>query len=357
MVALSFGSNKKPLLGIDIGSSSVKIVEVVEDKSGYVLNRYAIQPLAEDAVQDGVVADTEAVSAAISSALSSMKAKTKDAALCVSGASVITKTILMSNDFGERQLEQEIELEADQHIPFPLDDVSLDFCVLGPSGESDESNDVLLVACRREAIDVVTDICDDANITAKVIDFEPYAQQRVIRHMMRANDASEDAVAAYIDFGATNFRVKFVHNNQVVYTRDQVFGGAQLESDLAASLGLTPEEAKRQMANPDLLPNDVEEHVLAPFRAQVLQQVTRSLQLFFAATNFNDVDMIILGGGVAVMPGLIDLLKEDLGTTVLLANPAEFMDCSKVRDQKRLKREASALMLACGLAIWGGTHG
>jgi len=158
---------------------------------------------------------------------------------------------------------------------------------------------------------------------------------------------------AMIDIGNAKFDVKIAHRNAIVYSREQVFGVKQLEDDIAIRFDMAAEEAARQLSRPELLPAEAEAELLAPFRAQVLQQITRSLQLFFAATNYNDVDAIVVSGFAPMIPGLMELLKEDLGTSVLKSDPSEFIDTSNIRDQNGLRRDGARLMLASGLALWG----
>lgn len=356
MLSFSLGNNKKPLLGIDIGNTSVKVVEVQAGKDRAELLSYASLDLPESATEDGAVADPVAVAEVLQKAVASMGAKTKNCAMAVTGASVITKTILVSSELNDAQLEVEIELEADQHIPFPLDDVALDFMVLGPSEKADDSNDVLLVACRREAIEVLHDISDSCELKPKVIDFKPYAQLRVLSALMKAEGMEPNAVVALVELGATNFDIKVAHDNEIVYTREQLFGSQELVQNIADRFDISLQEAKRQLSRHELLPAEAEAELIAPFRAQVLQQITRSLQLFFAATNYNDVDAIVISGDAAGLPKLLDLLKEDLGTAVFMASPESFLNCDKVKDKSGLRREGSSLMLACGLAIWGDTR-
>ncbi len=356
MIDIGFGNKKKSLLGIDISSSSIKTVELVCKGDKITLKAFDIMSLPDGAVVDKNIVDVSAVGEALKASITRLGSKVSHAAAAVSGASVITKIIHVSSALSEEQLESQIEIEADQHIPYPLEDVALDFSIIGPSEKSEDTNDVLLVACRKETIDSVVDAFDIANLSAKVVDFEPYAQQRSLAALLDAKEIDEQAVVVLVDIGATATDVSILHDGHVVYNREQVFGGNQLVMDVAARYSLSMDEAERQVKRPELLPESAESDVLSPFRSQILQQITRSLQLFFAATNYNDVDVIVLSGGVAAMSGLQNLLQEDLGTQVVVASPLDFIDSSAVTDQAALEREAPSLMLAVGLALWGDDH-
>lgn len=353
MISLGFGNKNKPLLGIDISSTGIKVVELVKQGGKFVLKGFDVIALPEGAVVDKSVVDVMAVGEALRAVVARSGTKVKDGAAAVAGAAVITKVIAVSAEFKDDQLEGQIEIEADQHIPYPLEDVSLDFSIVGPTEQNEATNDVLLVACRKETVDSIVDTFDLAGLNAKVIDFEPYAQQRALTCLLDAKEIDDKAVVVLVDIGGMTLDVSVFHEGEIIYSREQVFGGKQLLTEISVSYGLSEDEALRQLSRPELLPEGAEEAIIVPFKGQILQQIMRSLQLFFAATNYNDVDTIVLSGGVAALKGLQETLQDDLGTQVLVANPLEFVDGSGVNDQAALVRNAPSLMLAIGLAMWG----
>ena len=354
MISLGFGNKNKPLLGIDISSSGIKIVELVKQGEKFVLKGFDVIALPDGAVVDRSVVDVMAVGEALRTVVSRCGTKVKDGAAAVAGAAVITKVITVPTEFKDDQLEGQIEIEADQHIPYPLEDVALDFSIIGPTEQNDATNDVLLVACRKETVDSVVDAFDLASLNAKVLDFEPYAQQRALTCLLNVREIDPKAVVVLVDIGAMTLDVSVFHEGEMIYSREQVFGGSQLLTEMSVSYGLSEAEARRQLGRPELLPEGAQTAIIDPFKGQILQQVMRSLQLFFAATNYNDVDTIVLSGGVAALGGLQETLQSDLGTQVIVANPLEFVDGSAISDQAELARNASSLMLAIGLAMWGG---
>ena len=247
-------------------------------------------------------------------------------------------------------MESQITLEADQYIPYPLDEVAIDFEVQGPSERNPEQVEVLLAACRRENVDLRADALEMAELTAKVVDVEAYAIERAYTLISPQIDIDEDGAVAIVDIGSTMTTLSVLVGGQTVYTREQLFGGKQLTEEIQRRYGLSVEEAglaKKQGG----LPDDYEPEVLDPFREAVVQQVTRSLQFFFSSSQYNDVDHIVLAGGVASMNGLAELVQNKLGTTTSVANPFANMALTPSVDAMALSNDAPSLMIACGLAM------
>jgi type IV pilus assembly protein PilM len=247
-------------------------------------------------------------------------------------------------------METQLTLEADQYIPYPLEEVSIDFEVQGPSPERDNMVEVLLAACRRETIDTRVEAIESAELIPRIMDVEAYAMERafsLIRHQL---DLEEESTVAVVDIGATMTTLSVLNNGQTIYTREQLFGGKQLTDEIMRRYGLPLEEAglaKKQGG----LPDDYEPEVLEPFKDAVVQQVARSLQFFFSSSQYNDVDYIILAGGVSSMEGLAELVQEKLGTPATVANPFANMSVSPKVNAVALSSDAPAMMIACGLAL------
>jgi type IV pilus assembly protein PilM len=311
---------------------------------------YAVSSLPQDAVIEKNVNDVDGVANAIRSVVAQSRTKLKTAAVAVAGSSVITKIIDMPSGLSDDDMETQLTLEADQYIPYPLDEVAIDFEIQGPSPERDNQVEVLLAACRRETIDTRVEAIEGAELTAKIMDVEAYAMERaytLIRHQL---DLEEDSTVAVVDIGATMTTLSVLNNGQTIYTREQLFGGKQLTDEIMRRYGLPLEEAglaKKQGG----LPDDYEPEVLEPFKDAVVQQVARSLQFFFSSSQYNDVDYIILAGGVSSMEGLTDLVQEKLGTPTAVANPFAEMTISSRVNAVALSSDAPAMMIACGLAM------
>lgn len=347
----SFGKRKStPVLGLDISSTTVKLLELSHNGDRYRVESYGVASLPVDAVIEKSVHDVNGVSNAIRTVITQSKSKLKTVAAAVAGSSVITKVIDMPAGLNDDNMETQLTLEADQYIPYPLEEVAIDFEIQGPSAENPDMVEVLLAACRRETIDARAEAIEAADLTLKVMDVEAYAMERAFGLVQGQLDIDEDNTVAVVDIGATMTTLSVLTNGQTVYTREQLFGGKQLTDEIMRRYGLPLEEAglaKKQGG----LPDDYEPEVLEPFRDAVVQQVARSLQFFFSSSQFNDVDYIILAGGVASMEGLDELVQDKLGTPATVANPFSDMAISSKVNAVALSSDAPALMIACGLAL------
>jgi type IV pilus assembly protein PilM len=346
-----FGKRKStPVLGLDISSTTVKLLELSHTGERYRVESYAVSSLPVDAVIEKNVNDVEGVANAIRNVVTQSKTKLKSAAAAVAGSSVITKIIDMPSGLNEDDMETQLTLEADQYIPYPLEEVSIDFEIQGPSPESDGQVEVLLAACRRETIDARVEAIEGAELLAKIMDVEAYAMERAFALVQNQLDIDDENTVAVVDIGATMTTLSVLTNGQTIYTREQLFGGKQLTDEIMRRYGLPVEEAglaKKQGG----LPDDYEPEVLEPFKDAVVQQVARSLQFFFSSSQYNDVDYIVLAGGVASMEGLDELVQEKLGTPSTVANPFSDMAISSRVNAVALSSDAPALMIACGLAL------
>lgn len=339
-----------PVLGLDVSSTTVKLLELSYTGDRYRVESYAVSSLPQDAVIEKNVNDVEGVANAVRSVVAQSRTKLKAVAAAVAGSSVITKMIDMPEGLSEDDMETQLTLEADQYIPYPLEEVAIDFEVQGPSPENAGQVEVLLAACRRETIDSRVEAVESAELTARIMDVEAYAMERAFSLLQGQLELDDDSTVAVVDVGATMTTLSVLNNGQTIYTREQLFGGKQLTDEIMRRYGLPLEEAglaKKQGG----LPDDYEPEVLEPFKEAVVQQVARSLQFFFSSSQYNDVDCIILAGGVASMEGLSELVQEKLGTPATVANPFAEMSISSRVNAVALSSDAPAMMIACGLAL------
>ncbi|MEM9254233.1 MAG: pilus assembly protein PilM [Pseudomonadota bacterium] len=346
-----FGRKKATqVLGLDISSTTVKLLELSYAGGRYRVESYAVSSLPQDAVIEKNVNDVEGVANAIRTVVAQSRTKLKNVAAAVAGSSVITKLIDMPDGLSDDELETQLTLEADQYIPYPLEEVAIDFEVQGPSPERENQVEVLLAACRRETIDARLQAIEGSELNAKIMDVEAYAMERAFFLLQGQLELDQDSTVAVVDIGATMTTLSVLNNGQTIYTREQLFGGKQLTDEIMRRYGLPLEEAglaKKQGG----LPDDYEPEVLEPFKDAVVQQVARSLQFFFSSSQYNDVDHIILAGGVASMEGLQELVEEKLGTPTAVANPFAQMSISSRVNAVALSSDAPAMMIACGLAL------
>ena len=347
---LNKGSNS--LLGLDISSTSVKLLELSRSGTEYRVESYSVEPLPENAVIEKNISDVEGVGEAIARLVDRSKMKVKHAAVAVAGSAVITKTIEMPAALTEDETENQLQVEAHQYIPYPLDEVALDFEIQGLSPRSEEQVEVLLAACRRENVEMRQAALELGGLKAKVVDIEAHCMQRafnLVREQFTAEDG-DDQIIAIIDIGATMTTLSVLTDSSTPYTREQLFGGKQLTEEIQRRYSLSVEEAglaKKQGG----LPDDYETEVLQPFKEAVVQQVTRSLQFFYSSSAYDDVDHIILAGGTASIEGLADMVAAKLGTPTSMANPFVNMSLSSKVNEVSLTNDAPALMIACGLAL------
>lgn len=342
-----FGKKKKPLLGLDISSTSVKLLQLTSSDKQHRVEAFGVEPMPESAVVDKEIKDLEAVSAAIKRLVARAKPSTDVAALAVSGGAVMTRVVQMSHTLSAEEIESQIEVEAERSIPYPLDEVSLDFDVLGPNERDPKMLDVLLAASRTEKVDMLVDAVEMAGLRAGVVDVEAYALARaygLLEHEKR------DGVVAVVDIGASAMTLNVLVEGNIIYSRDQAFGGRQLTEEVQRRYGLSFSEAGLAKKTGDL-PDDFEPEVLGPFKKAVSQQITRSLQFFFSSTDNTSVDAIVLAGGTCRIAGLTSLIAEDLQRPVTLANPFSKMLVSSRVDREALEKDAPALMICCGLAL------
>ena len=348
----NFGRKSTSLLGVDISSSSVKIVKLSSSGGKYRLDNYVIRPLPIKSVVEKNISDINAVGDAIAGAVSVMKPSIKESAVAVAGSAVITKTIEMNAALSDAELENQIIVEADQYIPYPLDEVSIDFERQEISDRSEDLVEVLLAACRKENVDSRVLALEHGGLETKVVDIEAYAIERAFCLLNEQIEAYEDQTTAIIDIGSTMTTLNVMFNGKTIYTREQMFGGNQLIEDVVRRFGLTTPEAEIAIKRGGL-PEEYEVELLLPFKDSVVQQISQTLQFFFSSSHYNDVDHIVLAGGVAAIPDLDNLVQEHLSTPVLVANPFRDMEIGSKVNKTMLNNDAPALLIATGLAMRG----
>jgi type IV pilus assembly protein PilM len=339
------------VLGLDISSTAVKLLELGQSGSRYRVESYAVVPLPPHAVVEKSIADVEAVGSAIEKAVKRSGTRLKNAAVAVAGSAVITKVISMPASLSENDMEGQIRLEADQYIPYPMEEVNLDFQVLGPSEKKPDTVDVLLAASRSENVDVRVAAVELGGLIPKIVDVEAFAMETAFGLIgLQLADEGRGKIVAVADVGATMTTLNVLHDFKIIYTREQVFGGKQLTEEIQRRYGLSYEEAgmaKKQGG----LPDNYGPEVLEPFKEAMAQQVSRSLQFFFSSSQYNNVDHIVLAGGCASIMDIDEMIAEKIGTPTSIANPFANMALSSKVKPHALSGDAPALMIACGLAM------
>lgn len=347
-----FSPRTQQLSGLDISSSSVKLVELTGDeKSGYHVETYAIELLPKDAVQDGNIIDLEGVSEAVRRAVRRMGPSSKNVAMALPSSAVITKKIILPAGLREHEMEFHVESEANQYIPFPLDEVNLDFQVLGPSPASPEDVEVFVAASRKEKVEDRVAVAESAGIKAVIMDVESLATEEAFGLVAaQIPGGVKSRTIALADLGANVMNVVIMRDGAQIYAREQAIGGAKLTQDIARQFGLSPEEAEASKRTGDL-PPEYERDLRRPFMDSVALEVSRALQFFFTSTQYNSVDHIVLAGGCAVMANLAEVVSGRTQVPTTVANPFAGMELSSRVRSRNLVTDAPALMVACGLAM------
>ena len=347
-----FGSGSRSLIGVDISSSSVKMVELGSDgKKGYRVERYTTEILPRDAVADGNIVNLEASAETVRRAWKKLGASTRDVAIALPASHVITKKIIVPAGQRESELEVLVESEANQYIPFALEEVNLDFQIIGPAPSSPDEIEVLIAASRKEKVEDRVAVVESAGLKPVVMDVESYALQASFELIEKQlPESGKGQIVALIDVGANLMNLTVLRNGQQLYTREQAFGGNQLTQDIARLFGVTFEEAEADKRRNNL-PENYESELLRPFVESMALEVSRALQFFFTSTQFTQVNHIVLAGGCAILPGADEAVASRTQVNTIIANPFADMVLSDRVRANQLLADASSLMVACGLAL------
>nr|WP_201748152.1 pilus assembly protein PilM [Aquabacterium fontiphilum] len=340
------------MIGLDISSSSVKLVELSQSGNGeYVLDRFASEPFDKGWIADGQIEKFDEVAEAVRKVVSKSGTRTKHVAMAMPQSAVITKKIMLPAGLREEEMEMQVEAEANQYIPFSLDEVSLDFCVIGPSPTSAGDVEVMIAASRKDRVQDRQGLAEAAGLKPAVLDIESYASRLAMQRLIASLPGEgKDALVALFEIGAENTSLKVLRDNELLYDRDQAFGGAQLTQLISRQYGFSYEEAEQKKLSGDL-PEDYQGALLAPFVDSLSQEIGRALQYFFTSTPHHKVHYVMLAGGTAALPGLKDRVTELTGFASMVVNPFEGMKLGSAVRESKLRREASSYLTACGLAM------
>lgn len=347
-----FSRQPAPLLGLDISSSSVKLVELGKDKAGnLVLENCAMLPLERGWITDGNVEKFDEVADVVRRVIKRSGTKTKNVAMALPPSAVITKKIVLPGGMTDQELEAQVESEANQYIPFPLDEVSLDFCIVGPSANGSGDVDVLIAASRREKVQDIQGLAEAVGLKPVIVDVESYASRLAVGRLIgQMPNNGTGTVVALFEVGAMTTSMQVIRNDEMLYDRDQAFGGAQLTQMIVRQYGFSMEEAETKKRSGDL-PDDYTGAVLKPFVDNLVQEIGRALQFFFTSTTHNKVDMILLAGGSSALQGLTEAVTQQTGFACTLVNPFDGMDISDNIKLNKMTREAPSYLTSCGLAL------
>lgn len=346
------GRKHGPLLGLDISSSSVKLVELSQAGGGeYVVERFASEPFEKGWIADGQIEKFDEVANAVRRVVVKSGTKTKNVAMAMPQSAVITKKIMLPAGLRDEELEIQVESEANQYIPFSLDEVSLDFCVVGPSPTSVGDVEVLIAASRKDRVQDRQGLAEAAGLKPMILDIESHASRLAMGRVISSlPNEGKDALVALFEVGADTTSLKVLRDEEMLYDRDQAFGGAQLTQLISRQYGFSFEEAEQKKVAGEL-PEDYESTLLTPFVDSLAQEIGRALQYFFTSTPHHKVHYVMLSGGTAALPGLKERVTDLTGFASMVVNPFEGMRIGSGIREGKLRREAPSYLTACGLAM------
>ncbi len=346
------GRKHPPMIGLDISSSSVKLVELSQTTSGeFTVDRFASEPFEKGWIADGQIEKFDEVAEAVRKVVVKSGTRTKHVVMAMPQSAVITKKIMLPAGLREEEMELQVEAEANQYIPFSLDEVSLDFCVVGPSPTSAGDVEVLIAASRKDRVQDRQGLAEAAGLKPAILDIESHASRLAMGRLVAALPGEgKDALVALFEIGAETTSLKVLRDDELLYDRDQAFGGAQLTQLISRQYGFSFEEAEQKKLAGDL-PEDYQNTILAPFVDSLSQEIGRALQYFFTSTPHHKVHYVMMAGGTAALPGLKERVTDLTGFASMIVNPFEGMKLGSAVRESKLRREAPSYLTACGLAM------
>jgi len=346
------GKKNPPLVGLDISTSGIKLVELSDaGNNEFRLERFASEPLPRGAVVDGNIENIEQVSEAVRRVWKKSGSNAKRAALGMPPAAVITKKITLPGGLSEDELEVQVESEASQYIPFALDEVCLDFDVIGFAPNAPDDVEVLLAATRKEKVEDRAAVAEAAGLKPIVMDIDSYAARAVVERLTaQLPNGGQGKIIALFQMGTQVTHISVLLDGQPIYEREQPFGGHQLTQEIVRAYGMSYEEADAKKRSGDL-PDGYQNDLLTPFLENAALEITRAIQFFFTSTPYTRIDQIFLAGGCAIIPGLVDIIAERSKISTSVVSPFKGMQLASSVREKQLRSEAPAYLVACGLAM------
>ena len=342
--------NSNALIGIDFGSNSIKALAISKGKGTFQIDAVAEMPIAKGLIVDNHFEDITKLTQVIKQIRKNFPASYKNAAIAVSGADVITKVIPMNADLNDLELETQVELEAENSIPFPLDEIFLDFEVISPNANNKELNDVLVSAARKETVLSQVDCVEAAGLTTKVVDVASHALARACELLFMREDY--DKGIAVVDIGASQMMLNILHQGQVIFSRSKNHGGAVCTQMMVDHYGFKFNEAEKIKIERKW-PVDCDIDVIAPFVSMTLNHLRFDLRMFSNAPDNIKVEKLILTGGCQLLPELVTLLSDELELDVEIADPFIGFEYKNEADKVLLREAGVKYMIALGLALRG----
>ncbi|MCK5717303.1 MAG: pilus assembly protein PilM [Thiomargarita sp.] len=344
------------VVGIDISSTAVKLLELSRSNKGIQVESYGMEYLPEKAIQDKNIVDIEVVGNIIQRVVTRAKPRAQYAAVAVSGPTVISKMITMDAGLSDNDIKEQIEMDPGQYIGQSqnIEDIEFDYQVIGPSEKEEDRVDVLLVASLRETLDAHITAIEMAGLKTRIVDIEKYALENAfITLAQNTPEIDEGDTIGLIEIGAitTSLSVLGEQKGQakIVYAVDEIFGGNQLTEQIQTRYDLSYEEANLAKRNNDL-PDNYFKTILEPFKIDMADQISLMVQYYYAHSDYGKLSHILIAGGCASIPDIVEHVKDKVGGHVMIVNPFSTMSIASRVSNQALMNDAPALMIACGLA-------
>ena len=352
LISKLMGATAPPLVGVDIGSSSIKVLQLGRSGSDYRVEAFALEPVPEGAVSEGAISDPDSVAEVVKRAVKRSGTKARNCAMAVSGAAVISKIINLSSDLSEDDIEAQIEVEANQYIPYPREEVSLDFEVLGPSPRNAELVEILLAASKTEHVDMRREVAELAGLNVTVVDVESFAIANAFDLVRKRAGIDESETIGVLNMGSSASTLIALRGNRSIYSREHSFGGQQLVEECMRRYGMDHDQASF-LQHGEEPPAGFEDELLEPFRQSVIQQISRALQFYSSSSDYSGINTLFLTGGAAATPGLAEALGDEVGISCELTDPLQGLRLAPSIKASEFERARPALTTACGLALRG----
>lgn len=343
---------QQSILGVDISATSIKMIQLSSNREGqHCVEGFGSLPLPDKATDGAIVKDVNVLADAIKKIISMAHLTSSQAAVAVPDASTISRVIQISEGLSDSDIEELVAIEADKYIPYPIDEINIDFSVLGPSSKNAALQDLLIIATRTEIVNGRAEALRQAGLDVKVVDVESYVIERAAQLLKSTLPAQgHHKVIAIMDVGAKYSHLYVLQNMKVIYTRDEEFGGSQLIDAIVQHYDMTPAAAIDALAH-QTLPAEFYTTILQTFYDKFFLQVKRALQFFFSTSHYSSIDQIVLTGGIANRPDIAQLLQDHIKVPTSIGNPLAEMRFATTVDREAILREAPSLMVACGLAL------
>ena len=338
------------LIGIDFGSSSIKAMGISNGKGTYQIEAVAEIPIPRGLITENRIEDPSKITTVIKQIQKNFPSNYQGAAIAVTGSDVITKVMQVNADLDELELEAQIELEAESTIPFPLDEVYIDFEILNVNEADNTLNDVLVSAARKEQVISQSECVNESGLKTTVVDIASHALARATELVFSEDDFNRGI--AVVDIGASQMTLNILHKGNVIFTRSKNHGGSVCTEMMMERYGYSFQEAEKMKVDNNL-PEGCDLDIISPYINMTVNHLRFDLRMFSNAPNKTDISKLIITGGGQLMSELVEQLEDELEMKVEVADPYLGFEYKNEADRDLLNKNGGKYMMALGLALRG----